>query len=95
MHHAIPTVRVLGLQRAEHPHIIAIADIELGHAVVLTGITVKLDRITGHLTIHPPQKSWHDDSGRHYYAPCRFYRPLRKRVLEAILSYERQNGGVR
>ncbi len=87
-----PTVRVLDLQRIEHPNILATADVEIGDAFVLRGVAIIQDPHTGVPRISPPQHSWTDENGRHYYTPCRFRKTFRKYLLTALLAHYNQGG---
>ena len=88
------TVRVIDLQRVDHPNILATADIEIGNAFVLKGVSIIQDSQTGVPRISPPQRSFTDDTGRHYYAPCRFRKSFRKHVLAALLAHFNEGGAV-
>jgi Tfp pilus assembly protein FimV len=89
----LPRVRVLSLHSVDDANVLISADLEIGNSLVLRKVTVFLDPQTGTPCVRPPQLRWEDTSSeRHYYAPCRFHKPLRKHILAALLAHYNKTG---
>ena len=80
-------VRVVTLNRVDHPRVIASADLEIGNLFFVKGIQLVQDGPSLPLRLQGPQVAWTDDaSTRHYASCCKLRKPLRQSILDAIVT---------
>lgn len=80
-------VRVVTLNRVDHPRILASADLEIGNLFFVKGVRLIQDGPNLPLRLQGPQVSWTDEtSSRHYASCCKLRKPLRQSILDAMVS---------
>ena len=80
-------VRVVTLNRVDHPRVIASADLEIGNLFFVKGVRLIQDGPSLPFRLQGPQVTWTDEaSARHYASCCKLRKPLRQLVLDAIVT---------
>lgn len=80
-------VRVITLNRVDHPRVLASADLEIGNLFFVKGVRLIQDAPGLPFRLQGPQVSWTDEaSSRHYASCCKLRKPLRQLVLEAMVA---------
>ena len=80
-------VRVVTLKRVEHPSVLATADLEIGNLFFVKDVLLIQDGPGLPFRLQGPQVSWTDeDSIRHYASCCKLRKPLRRSILDAMVS---------